>query len=111
MTEDVVGRNSIDLDDLEAIAGIDAALAFVERHGGRSIYIAKLSQFRNDNRLIEGRDAAIQLAMQYGGQSYYVAQSRHRRAHIYARRGLDLGEIARRLGTTPRSVRRYLATT
>lgn len=107
------------LEEVAAVAGVDAALALARAKGGQRVYITSRATFRKSGSwltAIVGKEAAAQIVDLFSiGHDVEiplgVEASRKMRRDIAVellREGLTINEIARRSGFHRRTVSRYL---
>ena len=98
------------LAEIADVAGHEAAIKMALEWGGREIHIPKPAHLkgRTTHRLVVllGPEAASAVAARVGGGSTYIPRARRACAAFLAR-DHSPGEIARRLGTSRKVIRRY----
>ena len=92
------------------LSGDDAALALALEFGGQTIYFPK-GAFRHGHpvSVSMGRAAADALCRSFGGERLYIPRARPQCARLLSREGIGPRVIAARLGTSVRTVLRYLS--
>ena len=93
---------------IEAL-GLEDALRFLEAFGGSEIYIATDPKSRSSVAALVGYPKAKALAAIADRLQRRVPLAKQWRARVYHSLGLKNAQIARRLGVTDVTVRRYLA--
>ena len=97
---------------LAEVAGREAAIALSLGFGGDWLHVPKPGYLaaHPEHRLITwlGAEAAALVAARMAGDSFYVPLARRECARHLARQGVPVRTIAERLGTGPKTVRRYL---
>lgn len=97
------------LREVAKVYGDDAALAVVNAYGGTTVYVPA-RRIPDEHPLILrlGRRIAETLQRSAAGEQAYIPTSRAPHARILHQQGCTVPEIARLLGITQRSVRRFL---
>lgn len=109
------------LETVAEAAGLEAALKIARAYGGTRVTVPTLANGRNwltelvgeelAGRVIEALGPAQRLDIPLGPDALYLATRRQllRRMRELSEQGASAGQIARELGTTERSVRRWWA--
>lgn len=93
---------------LVALIGPHAALVLIEAFGGTRIYVSSRDFHQSKISDLIGANACEKLAGKFGGLAFMVPRALSWRILIYRAKGLSVAEIARRAGTTERTVYRIL---
>ncbi|TNJ40478.1 helix-turn-helix domain-containing protein [Phaeobacter sp. B1627] len=88
--------------------GFEDALRFLDAFGGTEVYIPKNPKGRGEVEKLLGREKAKMLAGQMHRIPARIPTAKAWRARAHRSKGLPVVEIARILGVTDFSVRRYL---
>ena len=97
------------LAEIEEIAGRDAAIALALALGGESLYVPRPNNVCPGHRLVDavGVAAARAIAAHHQGETIDVPLARRALARHLAETGARPSEIARRLGISIKTARRY----
>ena len=100
------------LEEVERLAGREAAINLALHHGGREVYFPaeKSIDSGRDHLLFHTLGAAVvpKLCRRFGGNAIYVPRARRACAIHLARQGASPTEIACRLATSIYTARRYI---